>query len=167
MAEKQCPSCKMMIDKGAKVCPHCRKKFGLSWPLKIFLILFALFLIGKLSAPDKPSYRSSQSAEAPSMSPKEAALAAVKLDFAWSKGGFENIMMADFTIDNKGERDIKDIEITCDHMGKSGTRIDSNTRTIYDIVKAKSRKKFNKFNMGLIHSQAASSSCRISDLKVI
>jgi hypothetical protein len=43
MAEKQCPSCKMMIDKDAKVCPHCRRKFGPTKPVKYFLI-FILFI---------------------------------------------------------------------------------------------------------------------------
>lgn len=47
MAEKQCPSCKMMINKDAKVCPHCRKKFGLGWPEKISLVLI-LGLVGYL-----------------------------------------------------------------------------------------------------------------------
>lgn len=55
MAEKQCPACKMMIDKKAKVCPHCRKKFGLTWPAKIFLALIILGFIGYLSGPSKDS----------------------------------------------------------------------------------------------------------------
>ena len=29
---------------------------------------------------------------------------------------------------------VKDIEIRCDHSGKSGTLIDHNSRTIYDVV---------------------------------
>ena len=167
MAEKQCPSCRMMIDKRAKACPHCRKKFGMTWPLKIFLLLFALVLIGKLSTPDQGNQAASVSENTPSLSPKEAALSAMSLDFRWSKGGFDTVMMADFVVHNNGSRDVKDIEITCQDMGKSGTVIDLNKRTIYDIVTAKGKKTFRNFNMGFIHGQAASSACAITDLTVM
>jgi hypothetical protein len=83
----------------------------------------------------------------------------------WYKGGFESIMIADILIDNQSNYDIKDIKIKCTHMAKSGSIIDSNTRTIYDIVKAKSKKKFTKFNMGFIHSQAERSAIEIVDFK--
>jgi len=89
------------------------------------------------------------------------------LDFTWSKEGFDNIMEANFTIKNDGPYAIKDIEITCDHSAPSGTVIDRNTRTIYEIVKAKSKRLFTKFNMGFINSQVKSSSCRIVDFKVV
>ncbi len=75
-------------------------------------------------------------------------------------------MEANFTVENQSQYNIKDIEIKCTYFGKSGTAIDSNRRTIYDVVKAKSKKKFNKFNMGFIHTQANSSSCEITDLKI-
>jgi hypothetical protein len=75
-------------------------------------------------------------------------------------------MVADFTVENNSSYNIKDLEITCHHFAKSGTQIDSNTRTIYDVVKAHSTKKFMKFNMGFIHSQAAQSSCAVKDLSI-
>jgi hypothetical protein len=101
----------------------------------------------------------------PSLSPKEEALADVKLKYNWEKTGFDNVMEANFTIANQSKYDIKDIEIKCTHFAKSGTVIDSNSRTIYDIVQARSEKTFDKFNMGFIHSQANSSACEITDLK--
>lgn len=75
------------------------------------------------------------------------------------------MMLADFVIHNNSEYTIKDIEIQCQHYAKSGTNIDSNTRTIFDIVKPHSKKGFPQFSMGFIHSQTASSSCKITDLK--
>ncbi|HUL01583.1 MAG TPA: hypothetical protein VLX29_12130 [Nitrospirota bacterium] len=39
MAQRQCPSCKMTIDASVKVCPHCRHKLELSWPVKILLLI--------------------------------------------------------------------------------------------------------------------------------
>jgi hypothetical protein len=79
--------------------------------------------------------------------------------FAGTKDGV--MFLATFTFENKGPTDVKDIEVTCTHYGPSGTAIDANTRTIYEIVKAKSSKTVRGFNMGVIHSQAATSSCRI------
>lgn len=46
MVEKQCPDCKMMIDKAAKVCPHCRKRQGTSTGVIILAVIFVLIGIG-------------------------------------------------------------------------------------------------------------------------
>lgn len=66
---------------------------------------------------------------------------------------------ASFTIENKNAFPVKDVEITCHHYANSGTEIDSNTRTVYEIVPAKGSKRINGFAMGFIHSQAAKSAC--------
>jgi hypothetical protein len=50
MKEKQCPSCMMVINKDATKCPHCRKKLGLAWPFKIFIVLAILWAIGYSSS---------------------------------------------------------------------------------------------------------------------
>lgn len=100
------------------------------------------------------------------MSPREQVIPKVKLDFKWGKAGFDNMMEANFTIDNQSDYSIADIVISCEHFGKSGTNIDSNTKTIYDVIPAKKKKRFEKFNMGFIHSQVESSACRIKDLSV-
>ena len=91
----------------------------------------------------------------------------VKLAFTWHKTGFDSGMEANFTVQNNSEYSIKDFEITCQHSASSGTVIDHNARTIYEIVKAHSKRRFPNFNMGFIHSQVASSGCAITDLKVV
>jgi hypothetical protein len=87
-------------------------------------------------------------------------------DFRWKKGGFDSVMLATFTFDNKNEFSVKDIEVRCEHSAKSGTTIDSNSRTIYEAVPAHSKKTIRDFGMGFIHSQAASSSCRIVSVAI-
>ncbi|MEW6485781.1 MAG: zinc ribbon domain-containing protein [Pseudomonadota bacterium] len=165
--EKKCKYCAMMISKDAKICPHCRKKQGWSLVAKIiigFFILIALSAIGNLGRESTTN----QTEIAPVISPKEAVSDKVRIvNFTWTKAGFDNIMEADFTIINDSEYRIKDIVIKCEHAAKSGTVIDSNRRTIYDIIEAKSIKEFSKFNMGFIHSQAESSGCAIVDFTVI
>lgn len=88
-------------------------------------------------------------------------------EWTWRKAGFDNVMNADFTVTNGSRFDIKDITITCIHYAKSGTKIDSNTRTIYDIIKAGESKQFTDFNMGFIHSQAESSGAVIKDFVIV
>ncbi len=74
-------------------------------------------------------------------------------------------METNFIITNNSSHQIKDIEITRTHFAKSGTKIDSKTRIIYDNVSAKSTKLFEKINMRFIHSQAKKIGCKIVDLK--
>jgi len=137
--------------------------------LTIFLIVFGVAVLGHMfssKSPDGTASTSDSRVSAPAPpDPKQVALSEAKLDFSWSKGGFDTVMLADFVIHNNSEYTIKDIEIQCQHYAKSGTNIDSNTRTIFDIVKPHSKKGFPQFSMGFIHSQTASSSCKITDLK--
>lgn len=165
MALTKCKECSEAISKKAEKCPKCgapqKKKTSLfTWFVTIILVLWA---IGYFSGNSGISNTSTAN-RAPS--PKEIAMKNVELDFSWTKEGFGNVMEANFTITNNSDHQIKDIEITCTHYAKSGTRIDSNERTIYDVVPAKSKKTIKKFNMGFIHSQAEKTGCVITDLTV-
>ncbi len=82
-------------------------------------------------------------------------------DFDWYTGGFGSVMEANFTIKNNLSISVKDITIKCSHYSSSGTHIDSNNQTIYEIIKAGRSKSFKKINMGFIHSQAKKSSCSV------
>lgn len=163
----KCKECGEEISQKAEKCPHCgapqkKKTSLLTWLVAVVVVLWA---IGYFSTDRTTTSSRSVSSQGPSA--KEQALASLDLDFKWGTTAGGNIMEANFTVHNKGKRDIKDIEITCTHFAKSGTRIDSNTRTIYEIIKANSKKSFKNFNMGFIDSQAYQSSCRITDLVVM
>jgi hypothetical protein len=80
---------------------------------------------------------------------------------SWWKGGFGSIMMATFVVKSTSPFDIKDIAIHCTDLAPSGTVVDVNDRTIYEIVKANGTKTFREINMGFIHSQASNTSCQI------
>ena len=88
----------------------------------------------------------------------------VQLDFTWERSGFDSVMIANFSLKNPTSMRFRDFQITCRHSGSSGTEIDSNTRTIYEIVEAHSTKYVSQVNMGFIHSQAAASRCSLTDL---
>lgn len=174
MALHACKECGQQISSDAKVCPHCGKKTSAGTGcLVIFGLLILLVIVANRVTSvgnDTSSARSAGSAGSPgavgAVNPKQVALAQTKLTFEWGKEGFGDIMIANFVVKNDSNYNIKDLEITCNHFAKSGTRIDSNTRTIYDIVKAHSTRRFTKFNMGFIHTQAAKSECSITDLAI-
>ncbi|HEX4233978.1 MAG TPA: hypothetical protein VH041_06700 [Caldimonas sp.] len=79
----------------------------------------------------------------------------------WHKGGFNNIMMLDATVQNSGKRDVKDIRVVCDHLSNSETKIDSNSATIYGPFPAGKSKSIREFDMGFFHDQAKGTNCSI------
>lgn len=136
------------------------------------LMVFALWLSMAIfcCAGTKQNYSERSVSETPSNTstrdPKESAKGLISFDYKWSKGGFESIMLVDFTFTNRSSYAAKDITVTCTHYAPSGTEIDSNTRTIYELIPANSKKIVKRFNMGFIHSQATSTICKIDDLKI-
>lgn len=76
-------------------------------------------------------------------------------------------MVASFSFTNGSNHDVKDVEITCKHYAPSGTQIDENTRTIYEVFQAHKKKRIQEFEMGLIHSQAVRTNCKITDFTMI
>ena len=168
MALINCKECGAQVSTQAKNCPSCGAKVKkptsiITW---IFLGLIVFGIIGAMVGGGNSSSNSSASGEQ-SLSPKEQALKDLDFKFDWSKGGFDNIMMIDMTIKNNGTKDIKDFTVECEHSSNSGTKIDSNKRQVYEIIKVGETKKFKEFNMGFIHSQATSSSCGITNLVVM
>lgn len=85
----------------------------------------------------------------------------VTLDYAWRTRLGGSIMEADFVIKNASDVPIKDLRIVCTHYSQSGTRIDSNSETLYQIFPAHSNVTKQGVNMGFIHSQVESTRCVI------
>ena len=178
MALIKCKECGTEVSSKADACPKCgvklKHKTGcFTILLALILIPVALAVVGSALSPRSTSTSAARSTASDSPrqpSPrelKEAIRDQIKLDWEWQNGGFGNVMEADFKITNGSDHDIKDIEIRTTQSGKSGTQIDRNTRTIYEIIKARQTKVFKKFNMGFIHSQSESASARITDFVVI
>ena len=166
MALKKCKECGKEVSSAAKVCPHCGKKYptgGFTIPVKIVLTIFGLYFISLVINSMNNSPTSSNNSPTTVLTEKDIANSLI-VDYKWSKGGFDNIMIADFTIANPTDHTVKDLEITCTHFAKSGTQIDSNKRTIFDTLPANSKKVFEDFNMGFIHNQVESSDCICTNL---
>lgn len=155
----KCKACGYVSATSVKICPHCGKKYPMAKLVKISLVIIALIAF---SAPFVDNFFP-QNREP---SPKDIAMNQINVDVKWDSGIFGAQMIADFIITNPSDYPVKDITIKCTHYAKSGTEIDSNTRTIYDIVPAQGRTVIKNFDMGFIQSQVDSSSCRCTNLKI-
>ena len=150
-----CKYCGKSISTSAKRCPNCGKVL---WRMAawhwVVLVLVALAFLGSFneSANSPPRSASTNKAELKDR---------VTLEFSWSKTAFDSVMEADFAIQNNNAVDVKDVQIKCVHFAKSGTQMDSNERTIFEIIRSGERKVYPDFNMGFIHTQAVESNCRI------
>jgi hypothetical protein len=162
----KCKSCGKSVSKSALKCPDCGKILNkLSAVHWVGIALVGLFVIGIINSPDKPK---EQEKEIPSpQSIKKQIMNQVNLEYKWKKEGFGNIMEADLFIKNNSAYDIKDIQIQCDHFAKSGTKIDSNNRPIYEIIGKSSSKNYLNFNMGFMNQQVNTSSCYIKDFSLV
>lgn len=177
MALIHCPECKREVSDKAPTCPNCgapiapqpsapivvqqapaKKLIGPAGiGCAVLLALFFIFyIIGEVNKSGPPPDRNAEALRNVSL-----------VNFEWHKGGFDNVMMVSFSIKNDNSFAVKDLAINCAHQGKSGTLIDSNQRTIFDVIPPKSMKKFRNFNMGFIHTQADSSTCRVISLVAV
>jgi hypothetical protein len=76
--------------------------------LSVFGGLFVLGLILSRFGTNTTSTNSTSSAPTAKPNPKIEAMSDVKLDFTWSKTGFDNIRQANFRVHDNSDYDIKD-----------------------------------------------------------
>jgi hypothetical protein len=84
---------------------------------------------------------------------------------AWEKSGFGSVAIATFTIRNENTFAVRDIEVACEFLGKSGSRINRRTITLYEWIDASKSKTIPKINMGFVDQQATSASCSVAGVK--
>jgi hypothetical protein len=83
---------------------------------------------------------------------------------AWKKGGFGTVMVATFKFHNANDVAVKDIEVTCNQFGPSGTLISTTARTIYRALPPKTDTSIQDFSMGFIHTQSATAGCKVTNI---
>jgi hypothetical protein len=99
---------------------------------------------------------------------KDNALDSLKIEsLNWRRGGFNTTILMTVKFQNTGKHNVKDIELGCGYFSKSGTLIGTSSKVIFDIVPAGYTLSIADFNMGLIHSQAESVRCWITNLLVM
>ena len=164
------------LDSGAEFCGQCGTRLQMGHISKEWLVgLSALAVaIGILlsSRSNQDNAATTQigqpTPEKPAKPSRELARVRVKIvKFSWKKEAFDTVMQANFTIRNDNDLAVKDLKITCEHAAPSGTLIDRNTRTLYEVIRPHATRSFRNFDMGFIHSQAAHSGCEVTDLVVM
>lgn len=167
MALISCIECRKEVSDTAKACPHCGAK--VTRPLRMGRLLLiaigAVTIIGAIGAINNPSNISGPSPAEVARQQRLTGLASVDLSrFNWKKGGFNSIMLADFTLTNKNNFAVNDIEITCTSYAPSGTAIDKNTRVLYEEIATGKSKRVRDFNMGFQHTQSQTVACQVTDI---
>jgi len=100
--------------------------------------------------------------EAPKVTPVEL----VK-GWGWTNPSDMFLQLKYVKIKNNTNQDIKDPVISCSAFGESGTRIDSNTREQFKIIKAGETLDLGTVDMGFLRSQSNEVGCSIKHYKKI
>jgi hypothetical protein len=137
---------------------------------RTFKVLLGLVVLGGLInvvSQQSPRPSSPATGDLAAATPNEVVRRKISIEkWSWSKDGFANVMVADFLFRNDNPFPVKDLTVKCVHSAPSGTKIDENTRTIYEIIPAHGTKRVQNFNMGFIATQAVQSSCGIVDFQL-
>lgn len=80
---------------------------------------------------------------------------------SWSKTGFGVVGVVTLTVENKNSFGVKDVTIGCEFTGKSGTKLHTTSKTIYETMKPNSSRAFKEVNVGFIPEQAARGGCSV------
>ena len=172
MAQMTCKDCGELMSTAAKACPKCgrpnsRTSAGTLGCLIVILVAVIGIIIATASSGPSPS-ASSQSATPQKPQTQAYADQFVKITkFSWQRGGFDTVMIANLTVKNSGLRDVKDLRLKCEAVGKSGTAIASPSVTLYDIVPAGESKRFHDVSVSFISPQAARAGCEVADLTML
>jgi hypothetical protein len=81
---------------------------------------------------------------------------------SWSKGGFGTVMLYDFTVTNKSDLPMKDLQLECKTYGASGTKLNTLQYTLYETIPEGKTRTFRDLHIGFIDGQSAGAECVIT-----
>jgi hypothetical protein len=77
----------------------------------------------------------------------------------WRRGGLGSKALLTFTLRNRNDYAVKDIEISCAFSRGDGSHVTDRTRVIHDTVKTKGRKTFASVHIGFVNINADRAKC--------
>jgi hypothetical protein len=77
----------------------------------------------------------------------------------WRRGGLGSKALVTFTLRNRNDYAVKDIEISCAFSRGDGSHVTDRTRVIHDTVKTKGRKTFASVHVGFVNINANRAKC--------
>lgn len=168
----RCPNCSN-IQPASEFCANCGVRFDNSdakkawyWKPLIFALLFCAAVIALSIFTDRNGNRSAN-VSAPTarqkVDEKASVMPQIQLSVIPTTGGFGTVMLGNVTIANNSTRTIKDVVVSCDAFGGSGTKINTLKETIYETFNPKTTKTVKELNFGFIDQQVKSVRCTITD----
>jgi hypothetical protein len=85
----------------------------------------------------------------------------------WRRGGLGSKALVTFTLRNRNEYAVKDIEIHCAFGRRDGSYVTSRTRIIHETVKMRSRKTFSSIHIGYVNVNADRARCSLVNASAI
>jgi hypothetical protein len=96
---------------------------------------------------------------APEVTPGVAADRLTISSQRWRRGGLGSKALVTFTLRNRNDYAVKDIEISCAFSRGDGSHVTDRTRMIHDTVKTKGRKTFASVHIGFVNINADRAKC--------
>jgi len=78
---------------------------------------------------------------------------------SWRRSGLGSNALVTFTLRNRNDYAVRDIEISCAFSRRDGSHVTDRTRIIHDIVDMKSRKTFARLHIGFVNINANRAKC--------
>ncbi len=97
----------------------------------------------------------------PAITPEETASAeGLKISSQhWRRGGLGSNALVTFTLRNRNDYAVKDIEIFCAFARRDGSHLTDRARTIYDTVNMKGKRRFAHMHIGFVNIHASKVKC--------
>lgn len=114
----------------------------------------------KITAQDGASF---DAATAEAITPAETApVDGLKISSQyWRRGGLGSKALVTFTLRNRNDYAVKDIELFCSFARRDGSHLTDRTRVIHDVVNMKSRKTFARMHVGFVNINADRAKCSL------
>ena len=80
---------------------------------------------------------------------------------SWRRGGLGSKALVTFTLRNRNDYAVKDIEIFCSFARRDGSHLTDRKRVIHDTVNMKSRRTFARMHIGFVNINANQAKCSL------
>lgn len=179
-----CNGCGKKVAESIKTCPYCKTtgtiqpiitpskvgSFFNSWQGKLTLSMISLFfLLWMFSAAVPPAKTVKEETKTnvettqkpPKPSPSEIMDNMQLSTVGWGKDKHGMFMVLTGSVTNNNNVAVKDPEIVCTNLSKSGTDLGNTSKKIYEVIAPKSSFNFTELQLGMIHSETASVACHL------
>jgi hypothetical protein len=80
---------------------------------------------------------------------------------SWRRGGLGSKALVTFTLRNRNDYAVKDIELLCSFARKDGSHLTDRTRVIHDVISMRSRRTFARLHVGFVNINADRAKCAL------